>query len=208
MFEFLFNYSRAVFDQGEFIFASAWPVWALIISFIAVALVIAGLLVRQHNKVSWPRLAGIGVLLYVRAKGSHIWLFGLGVFAVLLADILTKFRILPTPARVPLLYGVGGGLILAFFLAILWFWAKRRATLEGPVKTAADLQLTGYVFLVIAMWYLCGDLSRPYQKALEDLPLASPVSTIVYLVLGWLFLLLSQLKSAQVTRELNTQNGS
>jgi hypothetical protein len=150
-------------------------------------------------------LAGIGVLLYVRAKRSHIWLFGIGVFAVLLADILTKFRILPTPPHVPLLYGVAGGLILAFFLAILWFWAKRRATLEGPAKTAADLQLTGYVFLFIAMWYLCGDLSRPYQKALSDLPLASPVSTIVYLVLGWLFLLLGQYKSAQVSPDIRGQ---
>ncbi|MFC2029194.1 hypothetical protein ACFLWA_00520 [Chloroflexota bacterium] len=146
-------------------------------------------------------LAGVGVLLYVRARGSHIWLFGLGVFAVLLADILTKFRILPTPPHVPLLYGVAGGLILAFFLAILWFWAKRRATLAGPAKTAADLQLTGYVFLLIAMWYLCGDLSRPYQKALSDLPLSSPISTIVYLVLGWLFLLLSHYKSVRALRQ-------
>ena len=62
MFEFLFNYSPQVFDQGEFIVASAWPVWALIVSFAVIALVIAGLLVRQHNRVSWPRLAGIGVL--------------------------------------------------------------------------------------------------------------------------------------------------
>jgi len=146
-------------------------------------------------------LAGIGVLLYVRAKGSHIWLFGIGVFAVLLADILTKWRILPKPPHVPVLYGVAGGLILAFFLAILWFWAKRRATLDGPAKTAADLQLTGYVFLLIAMWYLCGDLSRPYHKALLELPLASPVSTIVYLVLGWLFLLLGHYRSAQAGRE-------
>jgi hypothetical protein len=96
---------------------------------------------------------------------------------------------------------VAGGLILAFFLAILWFWAKRRATLEGPAKTAADLELTGYVFLLIAMWYLCGDLSRPYQKALSSLPLQSPVSTIVYLVLGWLFLLLSQYKTAQAPHQ-------
>ena len=104
-------------------------------------------------------LAGVGALLYVRAKGSHIWLFGVGVFAVLLIDILVKLGILPTPTHNPLLFGVGGGLILAFFLGILWFWAKRRPTLEGPAKTAADLQLV----LIIAVWYLCGALSWPFQ---------------------------------------------
>ena len=146
-------------------------------------------------------LAGVGVLLYVRSKGSRIWLFGIGVFAIVRADTLTKFRILPTPPHSPPLLGLGGGLIMAFFLAILWFWARRHVALEGPAKTAADLQLVGYVFLFIAMWYLCGDLSRPYQKALLELPLGSPVSTIVYLVLGWLFLLLSQHKSAQAIRQ-------
>jgi hypothetical protein len=146
-------------------------------------------------------LAGVGVLLYVRAKGSHIWLFGVGVFAVLLIDILVKWGILPKPAHNPLLFGVGGGLILAFFLGILWFWAKKRATLEGPAQTAADLQLVGYVFLIIAMWYLCGALSWPFQKALADQPQDSPVSIIVYLVLGWLFLLFSHYTSAQAIPE-------
>lgn len=61
--------------------------------------------------------------------------------------------------------------------------------------------MVGYVFLFIGMWYLCGDLSRPYQKALLDLPPRSPVITIVYLVLGWLFLLLGHYKSAQAMRE-------
>jgi hypothetical protein len=142
-------------------------------------------------------LAGIGMLLYVRSKGSRIWFFGLGIFAVLLIDILIKWHILPTPAHTSLLFGVGGALMVAFFLIILWFWAKKRLHLEGPDKTAAELQLAGYVFFLIAMWYLCGELARPYQTALLELPRNSPISTIVYLVLGWLFFLLSHYKSAQ-----------
>ncbi len=120
---------------------------------------------------------------------------------MLLIDILLKWRVLPKPAHIPLLFGVGGGLILVFFLAILWFWAKRRAALKGPVRAAADLQLVGYVFLIMAMWYLCGALSWPFQRALADLPPESPVSIIVYLVLGWLFLSLSHYKTAQAPRE-------
>ena len=97
---------------------------------------------------------------------------------------------------------------MGFFLVILWYWAKKYTTLRDQERSAAELQLTGYVFLLIAMWYLCGDLSRPFQRALSDQSLGSPVSTIVYLALGWLFLLLSHYKSAPVTADLRTKSGS
>jgi len=140
-------------------------------------------------------LAGIGILLHARSKGAHIWLFGIGVFAVLLDVNSLRF------AHFPPLFGIGGGLILAFFLAILWLWARKHATLEGAAKTAADFQLVGYVFLLIAMWFLCGILSMPFMKSLSDLPPSSPVAIMVYLVLGWLFLFLSHWKSAQATKK-------
>ena len=147
-------------------------------------------------------IAGVGMLLYVQAKRAHVWLYGIGVFAALLADILSK-RILPTLSHSPPLFGAGGALIMASFLAILWLWATRRAKLDGPERTVANLQLVGYTFLSIAMWYLCGDLSRPYQRALADLPLGSLVPTIAYLVLGWLFLILSHYSLAKVSSDKN-----
>ena len=153
-------------------------------------------------------LAGAGLLIDVRAKRSHIWLFGLGIFSVLLIDILSRWEILPEPGHSPLLFGIGGGLIMGFFLIILWYWAKKYTTLRDQERSAAELQLAGYVFLIIGMWYLCGELSRPYQRALSDQSPGSPVSTIVYLILGWLFLLLSHYKSAQVTADIRTQSSS
>jgi len=137
-------------------------------------------------------LAGVGILLYVRAKGARIWLFGIGIFLIL---VIVE-RLLPS-GHSPPVFGVGGGLILVFFLAILWLWARKRITLEGVAGTAADLQLTGYVFFLITAWFLCKDLGTPYMKALEGEPLESPVSVIAYLVLGWLFLVLSHQKAAQ-----------
>ncbi len=136
-------------------------------------------------------LVAIGLLIYVQAKSSHIWLFGIGTFAVLLIDILEKFGTLPSPVHWPPLYGIGGALIILFFFGILWFWAKRYVTLEGSVKTAAEFQLVGYVFLMMAMWYLCGALARPFQKAFEGSAPDSPVAIMVFLVLGWLFLFIS-----------------
>ncbi len=153
-------------------------------------------------------LAGAGLLIYVRAKRSHLWLFGLGIFSVLLIDMLSRWEILPEPGHSPLLFGIGGGLIMGFFLIILWYWAKKYTTLRDQERSAAELQLAGYVFLIIGMWYLCGDLSRPFQRALSDQSLGSPVSTIVYLALGWLFLLLSHYKSAQLTADVRTQSSS
>jgi len=146
-------------------------------------------------------LAGVGMLLYVRAKGSRIWLFGIGVFVVLLIDILSKWQILPTPLHFPPLFGVLGGLFLAFFLGILWFWAKKHAVLDGPARTAAYFQLTSYVFFLFAMWYLCGALAWPFQEALKGLPPSSPVAIMAYLGLGWLFLFLSHYKSAQAIQK-------
>ncbi len=135
-------------------------------------------------------LVGIGILLYVRAKSSLIWLFGIGILLILgIAE-----QLLPS-THFPPLFGVGGGLILGFFLAILWFWAKKYKVLEGAAKTAAYFQLVGYAFLLIAMWFLCGTLGAPFLKVLEGEPPSSPISIIVYLVLGWLFLFLSHYKS-------------
>ena len=70
-------------------------------------------------------LAGVGMLLYVRSKEWRIWLFGIGVFVVLLIDMLSRWRILPEPGHIPALFGIGGGLITVLFLAILWLWAKK-----------------------------------------------------------------------------------
>ncbi|MFC1721861.1 hypothetical protein ACFL0Z_03030 [Patescibacteria group bacterium] len=143
-------------------------------------------------------IAGIGVLIYIGAKRSHIWYFALGTFAVFAIDALIKWQVVPKPEHWSPLFGIGGALIVIFFIGILWFWAKKHVSLEGIAKTAAELQLTGYVFMMIAMWYLCGALALPYQKALLELPQTSPVMIIVFLVLGWFFLFLSHRASARL----------
>ncbi len=137
-------------------------------------------------------LVGVGILIYVQAKSILIWLFGIGVFLILgIAE-----RLLPSE-HFPLVFGIGGGLILGFFLSILWFWAKKFKTLAGTAKTAAYFQLISYTFFLIAMWFLCGILGSPFLKVLENEPASSPISIIVYLVLGWLFLFLSHYKSSK-----------
>jgi hypothetical protein len=146
-------------------------------------------------------LAGVGLLIYARSKGSRIWLFGVGVTV-----LLVLIGILPIPGYYPPIFGVGGGLILTLFLITLWFWAKKRSLLEGSARTAADFQLVGYVFFLVAAWYLCGLLGPPAyllnpEKVQEFGSLqgaqSQAVKIFIFLIFGWLFTFLSQYKAKQ-----------
>ena len=137
-------------------------------------------------------VAGIGVLLYSGAKGSTIWKCGIGIFLGIVIGLASGFL-----SHIPPLFGIGGTLILLFFIGILWLWAKERAALKDAPTAAADLKLFGYVFMLIAAWFVCGIASIPFLKALENETPATPLHVMVLLVLGWLFLFLGHYKSRQ-----------
>ena len=141
-------------------------------------------------------VAGIGILLYSGAKGATVWKFGIGiVLSVIIGMIAMIF------GHFPPLFGIGGTLILLFFIGILWLWAKERMALKGSSTTAADLKLVGYVFMLIGAWFVCGIAGQPFLKAFEGQAPTSPIHVILFLVLGWLFLFLSHYKSAQAIRK-------
>ena len=136
-------------------------------------------------------VVGIGLLLYSGAKGSTVWKFGIGIFLAYII-VMALVWIL---GHFPLLFGIGGTLILLFFIGILWLWSKERMALEGSSTTATDLKLVGYVFMLIGAWFVCGMASQPFLKALEGQEPSSPIHVIAFLLLGWLFLFLSHYKS-------------
>jgi hypothetical protein len=141
-------------------------------------------------------IAGVGLLLFVNAKASHVCAFGVGMLVA-----LSVIGLLRGGPHIPQVFGVVGGLILGCFLLILWLWAKKRTTLEGRAGTAADVQLAGYVFLIIAMWQACGLAGQRFYQALSSVDPMSPLSLILYLGLGWLFLLLSHYMDWRVRLE-------
>ena len=79
-------------------------------------------------------------------------------------------------------------------------WTKKRDALEDNAKVIADLQLVGYVFFIIAMWFLCGALGRQFFPALSSIKPSSPVQIIVYLTLGWFFIFLSHFKEVKILK--------
>ena len=135
-------------------------------------------------------VALIGTLLQSGAKGSTVWKFGIGIFLavplVMMSGLLGHVRVL---------FGIGGALILLFFIGILRLWAKERMDLKDASTTGADLKLVGYVFMLIAAWFICGIASIPFLKALEGEPPSTPIHVMIFLVLGWLFLYLGHSKS-------------
>jgi hypothetical protein len=138
-------------------------------------------------------VAGVGILIYAGAKGSTVWKVGSGLFIVLtVALIATAVNFYSAPA-----FGIGGALILLSFIGILSLLAKERMALEGSATTGVDFRLVGYVFMVMAAWFLCGKAAQGFVKGLEGLPITSMMNILILLAMGWLFLFLSHYKSRQ-----------
>ncbi len=140
-------------------------------------------------------LGGTGLLMYAGVKNSFIFRFAIGIFLVLILAIFSGYV-----GHIPLLFGLGGLLILLCFFGILWFWAKNRVNLKNTGAVAADLQLTGYVFMLIAAWFTCGGLSQPFLKAFEGNSSSTPLYIMIFFVLGWIFLFLSHYKLRKLNK--------
>jgi hypothetical protein len=87
--------------------------------------------------------------------------------------------------HIPVLFGIGGTLILLFYFMILW--QNARQFKENVYK------LSGYTFLVIGFWFSCGLASRQYQPALGSGE--SPIDIMAYFVFAMVFFWLSEKKS-------------
>ena len=147
-------------------------------------------------------LAAIGILLCAESEKSRMWPFAVGVMLIALGML-----VLPTLGYYPVLFGISGGLILLSFFAALWYWAKKRRTLVGPARTAADFQLVSYVFFLFVAMLMCMLLGNPFvglyfpEKVLEynGLPVLYSMGTkaAIYMALGFFFTFLSHYKAAQ-----------
>jgi hypothetical protein len=135
-------------------------------------------------------VAAIGVLIYSGAKGSTVLKYGIGIPLIIFIGLAAG-----SIGHIPVLFGIGGTLILLCFTGILWLWAKERMAIKDGHTTAADLKMVGYVFMLIAAWFICGIASQPYLKALDEVSLSSPIHVMIFLVLGWIFLFLGHHKS-------------
>ena len=140
-------------------------------------------------------LASIGAFVYVKTKPVFAWLTGIGVLGVVFAMLMVWGRVYNAT-----LFGIGGTIILASFFAIVWVWMKKYAALDMPEKIAGSFKLIGYIFWINTSWFLCGESARMHLKAYEGKSPPIPIEIMVFLVLGWLFVLVGEYKAMQLKK--------
>jgi hypothetical protein len=147
-------------------------------------------------------LVAIGAALIARVERHVLWLL------ILLPFLFTIFKMAYTNSQmIPALFGINGGLIMLFFLGSTWHWARTRPTLTGATKTGSDLRMVGFIFFVVAAWYLCGIFGmanyvlRPELADKFSVPTGSTINAASFvqllLVMGWGFTFFGQLISRQ-----------
>jgi len=140
-------------------------------------------------------LAGTGAFVYARTKPAFAWLTGIGVLGIVMVMTMIWSREYYAP-----LFGIGGVLILVFFFSIVWLWMKKVAALDSRERTAPGFKLIGYLFWMNATWFLCGETGKLHLKAFAGDPAPSPIEIMVFLVLGWFFVLLGEYKSMRLKK--------
>jgi len=140
-------------------------------------------------------LASIGAFVYVKTKPVFAWLTGIGVLGVVFAMLMVWNRVYNAT-----LFGIGGAIILVSFFAIVWVWMKKYAALDMPEKIAGSFKLIGYIFWINTSWFLCGETAKMHLKAFEGSPAPTPIEIMVFLVLGWLFVLMGEYKAMQLKK--------
>ncbi len=147
-------------------------------------------------------IVAIGAALIAQVERRTFWLL------ILIVIVFIFWQIAGTTSQmVPALFGIGGGLIMLFFIGSAYHWARVRPTLRGSAKVGSDLSMLGRVFFVVAAWNLCGVFGvgnfvlRPDLAVKFAVPLSSTINAasgvLVLLVLGWGFNYFGQLISRQ-----------
>ena len=145
-------------------------------------------------------LVAIGALLRSESHGPAgrrlILLIG---FATL---IWLSFLVAPTLSYMPVMFGVGGGLILVLFFGTLWQWAGKRGRLSGDAAIASDLMFAGLLCFFATSPLICALLGNPYsglyfpERVIEQdsLPWHYAMGTkiLLLMVVGWVCMYTSQ----------------
>ena len=138
-------------------------------------------------------IAGVGAFIYVKTKPVFPWLTGIGVFSAVVAMVMVWGRIYDST-----MFGIGGIIILLSFFAIVWVWMKKYTGLDMQAKIAGSFKLIGYIFWINASWFLCGESAKLHLKAFEGGSIPSPIEIMVFLVLGWVFVLIGDYKEMHI----------
>jgi hypothetical protein len=151
--------------------------------------------------LGWSMSVPLGILLAVlgSARLAHgeprlIGFIATATLAVCVWSAVRGIATWPNAQPASLLFGVGGALMVLFFLGALWHWARARVRMSARKRAVADLRLFGLAFMLIAAWEVCGLFGSPVYLLRPALATTSPLAdyavpvattAMVYLTLGF-----------------------
>jgi len=148
-------------------------------------------------------MIAIGTLLLGDSVKSHIWPYSIGIVLMVFSFLFPG-----TLGYYPILFGIGGFLIVMFFLAVLWYWSQNHRTLEERAKLASLYQLRSHIFFFLIALLMCTLLGNPFSGLYfserviqqDSLPFHYSFGTkaMVYFVLAMFFTFLSHYKRARI----------
>jgi len=170
------------------------------------------LTIEEHNATIWAEggplfllwafsvtlgslLAGIGAFVYVKTKAAFSWLTAIGVLGAVFAMVMVWNRVYNST-----LFGIGGTITLVSFFGIVWVWMRKYAALDIQERIAGSFKLIGYLFWVNTSWFLCGETARMHLKAFEGRSPPTPMEIMVFLVLGWIFVLIGDYREMRLKK--------
>jgi hypothetical protein len=140
-------------------------------------------------------LAGIGAFVYVKTKAVFPWLTGIGILSLVILMVMVWSRVYNSA-----LFGILGIIILVSFFVIVWIWMKKYAHLDIQEKIAGSFKLIGYLFWINASWFLCGETAPLRLKAFEGRSPPVPIEVMVFLALGWIFVLIGDYREMRLKK--------
>jgi len=140
-------------------------------------------------------LAGIGAFVYVKTKAAFSWLTAIGVLGAVFVMVMVWSRVYNST-----LFGIGGIIILLSFFGIVWVWMRKYAALDIQERIAGSFKLIGYLFWINTSWFLCGETARMHLKAFEGRSPPVPIEIMVFLILGWLFVLIGDYQEMRLKK--------
>jgi len=138
-------------------------------------------------------VAGIGALIRSGAKGATVWMaVGAWIFGLV---VVTLSLYIDVTRIYPPLFGIGGISILLFFFGLMWLISKEKDAPETSAREGTHLKVVGYVFMLLAMWFICDIAAAPFMKVYKGEAPDSPLDVMILLVLGWVFIFSGYYKS-------------
>ncbi len=132
--------------------------------------------------------------------------FGL-LAAVGFVYLLTAFA--PIPGPYSLFFGIGGGIITALFVMIIYWWIAGRRKEDGVIFKIEDYRIIGYFFFAMATYNLCALTGvsafalypeKMIRYSLQTRAASYAGHVMIELVLGWFFTFVSYYKAGKNSR--------